>query len=44
MKMHLINILNSLNASEKEKTKLIDFFKNNTVSFSSVKNELEKLR
>ena len=44
MKMHLINILNSLNASEDEKTKLIDFFKNNTVSFSSVKNELEKLR
>ena len=44
MKMHLINILNSLNASEKEKNKLIDFFKNNTVSFSSVKNELEKLR
>lgn len=44
MKMHLINILNSLNASENEKTKLIDFFKNNTVSFSSVKNELEKLR
>ena len=44
MKMHLINILNSLNASEKEKTKLIDYFKNNTVSFSSVKNELEKLR
>jgi hydroxymethylglutaryl-CoA reductase len=44
MKMHLINILNSLNASEKEKTTLIDFFKNNTVSFSSVKNKLEKLR
>ena len=44
MKMHLINILNSLNASENEKTKLIDFFKNSTVSFSSVKNELEKLR
>jgi hydroxymethylglutaryl-CoA reductase len=44
MKMHLINILNSLNASENEKTKLIDFFKNNTLSFSSVKNELEKLR
>ncbi len=44
MKMHLINILNSLNASEDEKTKLIDFFKNNIVSFSSVKNELEKLR
>jgi hydroxymethylglutaryl-CoA reductase len=44
MKMHLMNILNSLNASENEKTKLIDFFKNNTVSFSSVKNELEKLR
>ena len=44
MKMHLINILNSLNASENEKNKLINFFKKNTVSFSAVKKELEKLR
>ena len=42
--MHLINILNSLNASENEKNKLINFFKKNTVSFSAVKKELEKLR
>ena len=44
MKMHLINILNSLNASDNEKNKLINFFKKNTVSFSAVKKELEKLR
>ena len=44
MKMHLINILNSLNALENEKNKLINFFKTNTVSYSAVKKELEKLR
>ena len=44
MKMHLINILNSLNASEKEKEKLINFFKKNTVSYSSAKTELTNLR
>jgi hydroxymethylglutaryl-CoA reductase len=44
MKMHLINILNSLNASEDEKNKIINFFKKNTVSYSAVKKELEKLR
>ena len=44
MKMHLINILNSLNASEFEKSKMIDHFKNDTVSYSAVKNELFKIR
>ena len=44
MKMHLINILNSLNANDKEKEQLINFFKKNTVSYSSAKNELINLR
>ena len=42
--MHLINILNALKASEDEKNKLIDFFKSNVVSYSSVEKELIKLR
>ena len=36
MKMHLINILNSLKASENEKKELIKHFKTNIVSFNSV--------
>ena len=44
MKMHLINILNSLDANEKEKEMLINFFKKNTVSYSSAKTELTNLR
>ena len=44
MKMHLINILNTLNASDKEKDLLINHFKKNTVSFNSVQDELVKLR
>ena len=44
MKMHLINILNSLEANDDEKRKLINYFSNNTVSYSSVKNELFKIR
>ena len=44
MKMHLINILNTLNANDKEKDLLINHFKKNTVSFNSVQDELVKLR
>ncbi|MBL6648167.1 MAG: hydroxymethylglutaryl-CoA reductase, degradative [Flavobacteriaceae bacterium] len=44
MKMHLINILNSIDANENEKNKLLDIFKTNIVSYSSVKKELENLR
>ena len=44
MKMHLINILNSLCANENEKTKMIEYFKSNKVTFNSVKTVLEKLR
>ena len=42
--MHLINILNTLNANDKEKDLLINHFKKNTVSFNSVQDELVKLR
>jgi len=44
MKMHLINILNSLGADEYEKTKIIQYFKANKVTFNSVKKALKKLR
>jgi len=44
MKMHLINILNSLGSNENEKTIMIEYFKSNKVTFSSVKTALEKLR
>ena len=44
MKMHLINILNSLGANDNEKTKMIEYFKSNKVTFNSVKTVLEKLR
>ena len=44
MKMHLINILNTLNSSEDEKNKLIHYFKSNVVSFSSVEKELLNIR
>ena len=44
MKMHLINILNSLKANEDEKKVLIEYFKKNKVSFRSAQNNLKKLR
>ena len=44
MKMHLINILNSLEATEKEKKLAIEYFKNKTVNNSNVQNYLIKLR
>ena len=44
MKMHLINILNSLEASDSEKKQLINYFKTNIVSFNSVKKELSNIR
>jgi len=34
MKMHLLNILNQLEATEDEKVRIIDYFKDNVVSFS----------
>ena len=44
MKMHLMNILNQFKASQTEKQQLIAYFKNHTVSFSAVENELLKIR
>ncbi|MBZ9778015.1 hydroxymethylglutaryl-CoA reductase, degradative [Psychroflexus sp. CAK8W] len=44
MKMHLMNILNQFEASEKERTEAVDYFKTNTVTHSAVINLLEKMR
>ncbi len=44
MKMHLMNILNQLNATKAEKEKAIEHFKENAVSFSAVVGFLEKIR
>ena len=43
MKMHLINILNQLNASSKQKEKAIKHFKNKNISHQSVNNFLNSL-
>jgi len=44
MKMHLNNILNQLNASEDEKKKARDYFKDKTVSYAGVEQYLDSLR
>ncbi|PIF01011.1 MAG: hydroxymethylglutaryl-CoA reductase, degradative [Maribacter sp.] len=44
MKMHLFNILNQLGATDKEKSVVVDYFKNHTVSHSAVVTALKKLR
>lgn len=44
MKMHLMNILNQLNATKKEKEKAIAHFTNHTVSHSAVDEFLAQLR
>ena len=44
MKMHLLNILNQLGASEEEKTSALIHFKKETISFSAVRTYLEKNR
>ena len=44
MKMHLINILNSLSANSSEKKVLVEYFKKNKVSFRSAEKALKKLR
>lgn len=44
MKMHLLNILNQLGATEDEKTALVERFKDDTVSHSAVVQSLETLR
>lgn len=44
MKMHLMNILNQYNATLSEKEVLISYFKQHTVTHSSVEEQLGKLR
>jgi hydroxymethylglutaryl-CoA reductase len=44
MKMHLLNILNQLGATDAEKSVLIDFFKTHTVSHNLVVEQLNALR
>lgn len=44
MKMHLMNILNQFNATNKEKEILVNYFKTSTVTHSAVVSEIEKLR
>ena len=41
MKMHLLNILNQNNATQKQKIKAIEFFKNKLVNHNEVKNFLK---
>ncbi len=44
MKMHLLNILNQLGATDIEKDDIINYFKNHTVTHSAVVEAFEKLR
>lgn len=44
MKMHLMNILNQHQATEKEKEQMVEFFTHHTITHSSVIEQLEKLR
>ena len=44
MKMHLMNILNQHQATKEEKEKVLNYFKNTTVSHSLVIDYLEKIR
>jgi hydroxymethylglutaryl-CoA reductase len=44
MKMHLLNILSQLGATDLEKEAALVFFKNETISFSAVRTYLEKNR
>ncbi len=44
MKMHLLNILNSFDASDAEKKQAIEYFKNIKVSYSNVSDFVDALR
>ncbi|WP_282041272.1 hydroxymethylglutaryl-CoA reductase, degradative [Winogradskyella flava] len=44
MKMHLMNILNQFEATQDEKTKLVEHFKTNVVTHSAVVEAIEKVR
>ncbi|MCU4175474.1 hydroxymethylglutaryl-CoA reductase [Carboxylicivirga sp. N1Y90] len=44
MKLHLSNILTSMNTTDEEREKANEYFKNETVSYSGVENFLKSLR
>lgn len=44
MKMHLMNILNQFEATNDEKTKIVEYFKTHTVTHSAVVEAIEDLR
>ena len=44
MKMHLMNILNNLGATDNESKDLVAYFEDETVSFSAVRSKLDELR
>ncbi len=44
MKMHLMNMLNQLNANNDEKKKMVAYFKHNTVTHSAVEKALFSIR
>lgn len=44
MKMHLLNLLNQLGATETEKKTLVAYFKDHTVTNAAVKEALEKIQ
>ncbi len=44
MKMHLLNMLNQMGATENEKKQLVEYFKSHTVTNASVKEALEKIK
>lgn len=44
MKMHLLNILNQLEATEEEKTEIVEYFKDKVVSFSAAVEIFCKIR
>jgi hydroxymethylglutaryl-CoA reductase len=44
MKMHLLNMLNQMGATETEKQQLVTYFKDQTVTNASVREALEKIK
>ncbi|QYA25281.1 hydroxymethylglutaryl-CoA reductase, degradative [Gramella sp. MT6] len=44
MKMHLMNILNQNQATDREKEEMVEFFTHHTITHSSVIEQLEKMR
>ena len=44
MKMHLMNILNHLEANDKERDHIREAFKDRIISFTDVRNELALIR